>query len=161
MLEFETFSPEETLAIAGLLGSKLKGGEVIALEGELGAGKTLFVKGLAQGLGVEEPVTSPTFTLIHQYEGKIPLTHFDVYRLPSPESLEELGYEEFFYGSGVTAVEWSDLIRAYLPREYLLISIRRTYRPNKGEGRQIRLEPHGPSLEKLVEEMKEYACLRN
>ncbi len=161
MLEIETFSPEETIAFASILGSKLKGGEVIALEGELGAGKTLFVKGLAQGLGVEEPVTSPTFTLIHQYQGKIPLSHFDVYRLPSPESLEELGFEEFFYGSGVTAVEWSDLIRSYLPQDYLLISIRRIYHPDKGEGRSIRLEPHGAAIEALVKEMKEYACIRH
>lgn len=136
------------------LGKMLAGGELIGLEGDLGAGKTLFVKGLAHGLGTEEVVTSPTFALIHIYEGRLPLAHFDVYRLPVPEALEELGYEEFFYGNGVTAVEWSDLIRPYLPEEYLQVEIKRKYSQKKGEYRVITFTPHGQEMKKLVERWK-------
>jgi len=151
---FDSFSPGETYNLAHRLGKLLKGGEFIALEGELGAGKTVFVKGLARGLEADAPVTSPTFTLIHLYEGRLPLAHFDVYRLPVPEAIEELGYEEFFYGPGVTAVEWSDLVKSYLPQDYLLVEIRRQYHPEKGEGRRIRLVPHGLYMEALLEELK-------
>jgi tRNA threonylcarbamoyladenosine biosynthesis protein TsaE len=153
----ETYSPQETLERASRLGRKLKGGELIALEGELGAGKTHFVKGLAAGLGAEETVTSPTFTLINIYEGKIPLAHFDVYRLPTPQAIEELGFEEFFYGPGVTAVEWSDLIKSYLPSQYLLVKIERVYTQPRGESRRFTFIPYGRELELLVEELKKDA----
>ncbi|MCR4443082.1 MAG: tRNA (adenosine(37)-N6)-threonylcarbamoyltransferase complex ATPase subunit type 1 TsaE [Peptococcaceae bacterium] len=161
MYVFKSFNPQDTFKLACLLGKKLKGGELIGLEGELGAGKTLFVKGLACGLGVGEPVTSPTFTLIQSYQGRLPLVHFDVYRLPVPEAIEELGYEEFFYGPGVTAVEWSDLIRPYLPGEYLQIIIKREYHPRKGEYRLITLVPHGKEMETLAEELIENAGAGN
>lgn len=161
MYRYEAYTPEETYQLGYKLGSILKGGEVVALEGELGAGKTLFVKGLAAGLGSVEPVTSPTFTLINIYEGRIPLAHFDVYRLPTPEAIEELGYDEFFYGPGVTAVEWSDLIQAYLPAEYLQVKIQRIYQADKGEYRTILLNAHGESLERLLKELDEDVSARN
>lgn len=161
MYTIESYSCDDTLNIAACLGEKLKGGELIALEGELGAGKTLFVKGLAKGLGVDEPVTSPTFTLIHHYEGRITLNHFDVYRLPSPESIEELGYEEFFYGQGVTAVEWCDLIQSFLPQTYLHVKINREYRLKKGEVRLITFIPYGKEMEELLEAVMKDDCLRN
>ena len=153
LYSFESFSPENTLALAKKLGTKLKGGEILALEGDLGAGKTHFVKGLAEGLEAEDPVTSPTFTLLHLYEGRLALAHFDVYRLPFPEAFEELGYEEYFTGPGVTAIEWSDLITPYLPEEYLQIKISRVYRQGKGEGRLLTFYPHGEYMEELVKEL--------
>lgn len=153
LYSFESFSPEETLALAEKLGIKLQGGEVIALEGDLGAGKTHFVKGLAKGLGAEDTVTSPTFTLLHLYEGRIPLAHFDVYRLPFPEAFEELGYEDYFSGRGVTVIEWSDLINPYLPSEYLQIKITRFYRQETGEGRLLKFYPFGQTMEELVKEL--------
>lgn len=158
MLTYYTFSPQETYRLACRLGQKLKGGELIALEGDLGAGKTLFVKGLARGLEVTEPVTSPTFTLMNIYEGRLTLAHFDVYRLPGPQALEELGYEEHFYGAGVVAVEWSDLIKSYLPEEYLLVVMRREYHPEKGEARRITLVPYGPAMMTLLKELEKDDC---
>jgi len=155
LYRYESYTPEDTFQLGFKLGSKLKGGEVIALEGELGAGKTLFVKGLAAGLGADEPVTSPTFTLINIYQGRLPLAHFDVYRIPAPEAIEELGYDEFFYGTGVTAVEWSDLIQSYLPAEHIRIRIRREYTAAKGEYRIITLSAEGPYLERLLKELDE------
>lgn len=158
MFSYESFSPEETYQLACCLGRKLKGGELIALEGELGAGKTHFVKGLACGLEAKEPVTSPTFTLLHIYEGRVPLAHFDVYRLPTPGAIEELGYEEYFYGPGVTAIEWSDLVESYLPSEYLQIVIKRKYSQDCKEGRSITIIPHGKGMEDILEELKRDAC---
>lgn len=149
-----TFSPEETFEVAYRLGKLLQGGEFVALEGDLGAGKTHFVKGLAKGLDIKDIVTSPTFTLLNIYEGRLLLAHFDVYRLPCPEALEELGYEEYFYGPGVTAVEWSDRIAPYLPQDCLQMEIRRQYSADKGEARLITIRPSGPKAEALVEELK-------
>lgn len=153
LYSFITYSPEETLALAAKLGEKLRGGEIIALEGDLGSGKTHFVKGLAKGLGVQEPVTSPTFTLLHLYEGRVPLAHFDVYRLTSPEAFEELGYEEYFSGSAVTAIEWSDFITPFLPSEYLQIKLTRVKGQDKGEARKITFCPHGETMEALIKEL--------
>lgn len=125
-LDLKTNSPEETRRIAGALAGILEEGDFLALEGDLGAGKTCFVKGLARGLGAPGGVTSPTFSLIHEYlGGRLPLYHFDVYRLRRPEELEGLGYEEYFYGDGVCAVEWSDLIGSYLPADRLLLRFSR------------------------------------
>ncbi|MDX9871320.1 MAG: tRNA (adenosine(37)-N6)-threonylcarbamoyltransferase complex ATPase subunit type 1 TsaE [Clostridia bacterium] len=157
MYIYKSRSAEKTRALACSLGKLLSGGELIALEGELGAGKTLFVQGLAQGLGITEPVTSPTFTLLNLYEGRLNLAHFDIYRLPVPEALEEIGYEEYFYGPGVAAVEWSDLVGSYLPENYLQVIIRRDYSKEYGEGRLITLIPHGAEMEMLVEELSVYA----
>ncbi|MDD3074820.1 MAG: tRNA (adenosine(37)-N6)-threonylcarbamoyltransferase complex ATPase subunit type 1 TsaE [Eubacteriales bacterium] len=161
LYSYESFSPEETFALAKKLGAKLQGGEILALEGDLGAGKTHFVKGLAEGLGAEGPVTSPTFTLLHLYEGRLRLAHFDVYRLPFPEAFEELGYEEYFTGSGVTAIEWSDLISPYLPPEYLQIKITHLYRQEMGEGRLITFYPHGEPMKALVKELAQDGCAGN
>jgi len=158
---YKSISQEKTYELACRLGKMLQGGELIALEGELGAGKTLFVKGLAQGLGIEEPVTSPTFTLLQLYEGRVNLAHFDIYRLPVPEAIEELGYEEYFYGSGVTAVEWSDLIKAYLPEQYIQVVIRRDYDQEQGEYRLITFIPHGEQMDILIEELGKNAGAGN
>lgn len=110
-------SPEETRAIGEKVGRTLKPGAVVCLYGEMGAGKTCLIQGLARGLGVKEEkeVKSPTFVLIREYEGRVPIYHFDLYRIESEQELEGLGYEEYFYGRGVSLIEWADKIQEYLP----------------------------------------------
>lgn len=114
---FISSSPEETRVIGEKIGRTLKPGAVVCLYGELGAGKTCLIQGLARGLGVKEEkeVKSPTFVLIREYEGKVPIYHFDLYRIESEQELEGLGYEEYFYGRGVTLIEWAGKIEEHLP----------------------------------------------
>lgn len=152
-VSIESFSAQDTMALGEKLAGYLQGGEVIALEGELGAGKTQFVKGLAAGLHAEGPVTSPTFTLLHLYEGRLSLAHFDVYRLPVPQAFEELGYEEYFAAPWVAAIEWSDLIKPYLPPAYLQVKLTHIYRQEQGDGRLITFCPHGEAMRALVEKL--------
>jgi tRNA threonylcarbamoyladenosine biosynthesis protein TsaE len=111
-------SVEETVRAGARLARRLKKGDVVALIGELGSGKTVFAKGIAKGLGVKEAryVNSPTFVIIKEYAGRMPLYHFDMYRLDRAHSLDSLGLEEYFYGDGVTVIEWADKIRTLLPR---------------------------------------------
>ena len=121
---FETYSPEETLMIGKLLGENAGPGEVYALIGDLGAGKTVFTKGFAQGLGIEEPVNSPTFTILQIYEeGRIPLFHFDVYRIEEPEEMEEVGFDEYIDGDGVCLIEWAGRIGELLPPDVIVVRI--------------------------------------
>lgn len=120
---FETFSLEETQKLGEELALELKAGDVIALNGDLGAGKTAFTQGLARGLGVEDYVTSPTFTIMNVFEGRLPLYHFDVYRISDPDEMEAIGFEEFLYGEGVCVIEWSDLIKELLPKGTIDIRI--------------------------------------
>ena len=121
---FETYSPEETLEIGKLLGENAAPGEVYALIGDLGAGKTVFTKGFAQGLGIEEPVNSPTFTILQIYEeGRIPLYHFDVYRIEEPEEMEEVGFDEYIDGDGVCLIEWAGRIGDLRPPEVIVVRI--------------------------------------
>ena len=113
---FETYSPEETFQLARRLGKEAQPGQVYALDGDLGTGKTLFSQGFAEGLGVAEAVNSPTFTIVQEYtSGRLPLYHFDVYRIEEPEELEEIGYEEYFFGEGVCLIEWAEQIQELLP----------------------------------------------
>lgn len=123
-------------------------GDLISLSGDLGAGKTVFAKGLAAGLGIDAPVTSPTFTIIKEYEGKLPLFHFDVYRLASAEELEELGADEYFYGEGVSVVEWGDRVEEILPEERLSIRILRLVDEDL---RRIEVTSHGERWKKQVD----------
>ncbi len=120
----ETESPEETFVLGRMLGELGRAGQVYALSGELGAGKTLFTQGFAGGLGIAGPVNSPTFTILQEYEGgRLPFYHFDVYRIEDVEEMEEIGYEDCFYGGGVCLVEWADLIRDILPEDSIQIKI--------------------------------------
>ena len=120
----ETFSAEETFAYGALLGAEAKPGDVCTLNGDLGAGKTVFAQGFAAGLKITEPVNSPTFTIVQIYEeGRLPLYHFDVYRIGDPEEMEEIGYEDYFYGDGVTLIEWAERIRELLPEKYYAVTI--------------------------------------
>jgi len=120
-----TRSASETVRIGKTIGSLLLPGDVVALVGELGAGKTQFIKGLAAGVGIENSayISSPSFTLIHEYPGEIPFYHIDLYRLEREQEAEELGLEEYFQGRGIMAIEWADKIPSLLPEELLFISI--------------------------------------
>lgn len=120
---YESRSPEETQRLGEALGRRLKAGDVVATIGELGAGKTCFLQGLARGLGVTETATSPTFVLINQYRGRLPVYHVDAYRTTSLAELLDLGLEEFFYGEGVTVVEWADKLLPLLPPHAVTVRI--------------------------------------
>ncbi|KGA97774.1 ATP-binding protein [Alkalihalobacillus alcalophilus ATCC 27647 = CGMCC 1.3604] len=143
----KTSSPEETMDFATKLGQYLKPGTVLTLEGDLGAGKTHFTKGLAKGLGVKRVVNSPTFTIIKEYKGKMPLYHMDVYRLD--DSSEDIGLDEYFYGEGLTVVEWASRIQEQLPKERLEVEI---FRVGDTE-RKIVIRPIGAEFEQLCEEI--------
>ena len=115
-MRYDSFCEEDTFRIGRELGQHVQEGEIFLLEGDLGVGKTVLAKGFAVGLGVMEPITSPTFTIIQEYtEGRIPLYHFDVYRIADVEEMYELGYEGYFFGEGVCLIEWASLIREILP----------------------------------------------
>ena len=120
----ETHSAEETYALGKKIGESAKPGQVYSLIGDLGVGKTVFTQGLAAGLGITDSVNSPTFTILQIYEdGRIPFYHFDVYRIGDVEEMEEIGYEDCFYGEGVCLIEWANLIEEILPENYILIEI--------------------------------------
>lgn len=120
----ETNSPEETFEIGRRIGRLAKPGEIYCLDGDLGVGKTVFTQGVASGLDIDEPVNSPTFTIVQEYDdGRVPFYHFDVYRIGDVEEMEEIGYEEYFFGAGVCLIEWADLIREILPKDIIHISI--------------------------------------
>ena len=113
----ETFSPQETLALGRKLGEEAQPGDVCTLIGDLGVGKTVLTQGIAEGLGIIEPICSPTFTIVQVYEeGRMPFYHFDVYRIGDIEEMDEIGYEDYFYGDGVCLVEWAELIEELLPK---------------------------------------------
>ena len=128
---FETYSPVETEAFGEKMGRAAEAGQVYCLSGDLGVGKTVFTKGFAKGLDITEHVTSPTFTIINEYEGRLPLYHFDVYRVGDVDEMYEIGCEEYFYGEGVCVVEWADLIEEIMPEDTLWINIE--YGEKEGE----------------------------
>ena len=142
-------STDETMAFAERLAQHLNAGDVITLEGDLGAGKTTFTKGLAKGLGITKTVNSPTFTIIKEYHGNMPLYHIDVYRLK--DAYEDLGFDEYFEGEGVTVVEWAHLIEEQLPLELLQINL--YY--NEESGRRITLSPKGNRYMQICKELFE------
>ena len=120
----ETFSPEETFAFGKWIGENALAGQVYTLVGALGVGKTVFTQGVAAGLGITETVNSPTFTIIQEYEtGRMPFYHFDVYRIGDIEEMEEIGYDDYFYGNGICLIEWANLIEEILPEHIIQITI--------------------------------------
>ena len=124
----ETSCPEETFAFGKWLGERAKPGEIFCLDGELGTGKTVLTQGFAAGLGITEPVNSPTFTIVQVYEeGRLPLYHFDVYRIGDPSEMDEVGYEDCFFGEGVCLVEWASLIKELIPEEALWIRLEKEF----------------------------------
>lgn len=144
--KIEANNYNKTLEIASKLANYLKPGSVLTLEGELGAGKTSFTQGLAQGLGITKIVNSPTFTIIKEYQGRLPLYHMDVYRLI--DSIEDLGFDEYFYGEGVTVIEWASVIEEFLPNEYLKIIIDKL----ENDKRVISFQPIGKEYLEVCKE---------
>ncbi len=123
-MTIDSNSARETLELGRKMGEQAVPGKIYTLTGDLGTGKTVFTQGFAKGLGILEPVSSPTFTILQEYEsGRLPFYHFDVYRISDVEEMEEIGYEDYFYGEGVCLIEWADLVEELLPRERCRIVI--------------------------------------
>ncbi len=135
-MKFITKSAEETVSLGEKIGAALKKGDVIAMSGTLAAGKTTITKGIAKSLGIKDEITSPTFCLVSEYEGKMPLYHMDVYRLEGPEDFETLGPDEMLYGNGVCIIEWSEKIRQCLPKKTIFLDIK----PLENSSREITIE---------------------
>lgn len=140
---YESYRPEDTFAVGEKIGKGAMPGDVWTLTGDLGSGKTVLTQGVAKGLGITEPVSSPTFTIVQIYEsGRMPLYHLDVYRIGDIEEMEEIGYEDYFYGEGLCVVEWAELIEELLPERYHRITIEKD--PAKGfDYRRILVESRG------------------
>jgi tRNA threonylcarbamoyladenosine biosynthesis protein TsaE len=139
---------EDTNSFGQKLAELLQPGDIITMEGDLGAGKTTLTKAIGAGLGVKRTINSPTFTIIKEYEGRLPLYHMDVYRLENSD--EDIGFEEYFSGEGVSIVEWAQFIEDYLPKERLELTLK-----HDGEARTILLQPIGERYEKLCKELAE------
>ena len=123
-MQIESFSEKDTFELGRKIGEKAGPGQIYTLDGDLGVGKTVFTKGLARGLGIREAVNSPTFTIVQEYrDGRLPLYHFDVYRIEDPEEMEEIGYDDYFFGEGVCLIEWAEKIRELLPEKVIRITI--------------------------------------
>ena len=146
-MKIETFSAEETHALGKKLGSEAKPGDVLTLVGDLGVGKTVFTQGFADGLGITEPISSPTFTIVQVYEeGRLPFYHFDVYRIGDLEEMEEIGYDDYFFGQGICLIEWAELIEEILPEKRIEVTIEKDL--EKGfEYRKITIEERGEEAE--------------
>ena len=149
-----TYSAEETRIVGASLSPVLLPGDVISLSGDLGAGKTVFVQGLAIALGVEKGVTSPTFTIVHEYEARYPIVHLDVYRLNSFQEVIDLGFEEYLDPQSIVLIEWGDAIAPMLPRRHLDLEIRRAQDPESEEERCLIFKPHGAEWIRKVQAMR-------
>ena len=143
----ETHDPEETFEVGRTIGMNAKPGQIYTLTGDLGVGKTVFTQGVAAGLGITEPVNSPTFTIIQEYEdGRLPFYHFDVYRIGDLEEMEEIGYDGYFFGQGICLIEWAELIEEILPEKRIEVTIEKDL--EKGfEYRKITIEERGEKTE--------------
>ncbi len=143
----ETHDPEETFEVGRKIGMNAKPGQIYTLTGDLGVGKTVFTQGVAAGLGITEPVNSPTFTIIQEYEdGRLPFYHFDVYRIADLEEMEEIGYDDYFFGQGICLIEWAELIEEILPEKRIEVTIEKDL--EKGfEYRKITIEERGEETE--------------
>lgn len=147
---FVSHSIDQTRQAGISLAALLQPGDIILLEGNLGAGKTTFTKGIAEGLGVQGYVNSPTFTLVNEYRGRLPVYHLDCYRLESGQEALDFGLEEYLYGDGLTIIEWPERIREVLPQEYLLVRLEYL----EETARSLRFEPCGERYERLVADLK-------
>ena len=138
---YESESAKETFVLGRRIGQEAKPGQIYTLTGDLGTGKTVFTQGVADGLGITEPVNSPTFTIVQIYEsGRLPFYHFDVYRIADVEEMEEIGYEDCFYGEGICLIEWAELIQEILPKDCISIRIEKDL--SRGfDYRRITIEP--------------------
>ncbi len=120
---YESFSADETKAFGEKIAQSAKEGSVFCLSGDLGVGKTVFTKGFAEGIGVDEYITSPTFTIVNEYDGRFKLYHFDVYRITDPDELFDIGFEEYIYGDGVCLIEWAEIVKEDIPEGAVWITI--------------------------------------
>jgi len=152
MIQKVTASPEETTALGFCLGRILQAGDVVCVIGELGTGKTHFTKGIARGLGIESDVTSPSYTILQIYEGRIPLYHFDLYRMETADELFDIGFDEFIYGQGASVVEWADKFLANMPEKRLTVVLE--YGRDPAAERSVKLEAAGRRYQLLLEEMQ-------
>lgn len=152
-MEIVSTAPEQSFSFGRQLGQLLQEGSVLCLIGDLGAGKTLLVQGIAQGLGLNEEITSPTFTVMNVYEGIIPVYHFDLYRLESPEQLVDIGFDEYTNAGGIAIIEWPDKFPGFMPDSYLRIELIKT----GDNDRLIKVSPQGAHHHLLYEELKQ-AC---
>ncbi|MFC4620581.1 tRNA (adenosine(37)-N6)-threonylcarbamoyltransferase complex ATPase subunit type 1 TsaE [Camelliibacillus cellulosilyticus] len=146
MFVYHSSSAEDTMAFGEKMSAHLEPGDVLTLQGDLGAGKTTFTKGLAKGLGIERTVNSPTFTIIKEYHGNLPLYHMDVYRLSEEE---DLGFDDYFYSDGVTVIEWAERLGSQLPEERLEL----TFKQQRERERTIMCMPKGSRYERLCKEL--------
>ncbi|MFC1704584.1 tRNA (adenosine(37)-N6)-threonylcarbamoyltransferase complex ATPase subunit type 1 TsaE [Candidatus Omnitrophota bacterium] len=145
-MRITTHSPQETIALGKKMARKLRKNDVIALYGELGSGKTTFTKGIAQGLGItRQTVNSPSFVLLKEYKGRLPLYHFDFYRTINPQEIFNIGFQEIVSAEGVTVIEWSERIEPYLPQDHLKITF--VY---KGSNRSITFKPKGTQYKRFL-----------
>lgn len=156
MFTYRTESPDGTVELGEWLGTLLQPGMVLLLEGDLGAGKTCLAGGIMRGLGVDEHVTSPTYTLVNEYMGRFPVAHFDLYRLDDPEALFDIGFEEYLDGKRVVLIEWPERAGGYLPAQYLHVMIQ-----GGGTERQIMIESEGAVYADLDEEMRNFVGTGN
>jgi tRNA threonylcarbamoyladenosine biosynthesis protein TsaE len=156
LFEIKTFDHQQTKKLGEIFAKLLKPGYMIRLEGDLGAGKTTFVQGVGAGLDIRDRITSPTFTILHQYDGKIPLNHIDAYRIDFLEEIRELGLEEVIDGQGITFVEWPDKIESILPEEMLYIKINKT----EDDQRNISFDAIGNDYLKVIKELEKSVSYR-
>lgn len=145
-MELKGKNRESTVRLARYLGSRVKPGDILVLVGELGAGKTTFTKEFGKAMGISSIITSPTFTLVNEYGGEPPLYHFDTYRLEEVEDVDELGFDDYFFGNGVCVIEWGERIEEFLPRDRLRLEILN----GEGEERSYRLTATGPRSEEWM-----------
>lgn len=151
MMQIKINGLEETKEFGIKLGKLLNSGDILCLNGDLGAGKTTLTKSIGIGLGVTDYITSPTFALINEYEGRVPVYHFDVYRLENVEDLYDLGFDDYFYGKGVCIIEWADKIEKLLPKDRIVLDI------EKGEdedSRVINITGYGNSYSRVIKELR-------
>jgi len=156
MLKIKTKNVEETIELGEQLGAKLNAGDIVCLQGELGSGKTSLAKGICNGLGVEEQVTSPTYKIVNQYRGDLRVNHLDLYRIHKEEELYDLGFEDYIYGDGISIVEWPDKAGTLMPDNYLDINIK-----GQGDDREVRFIPQANKYIGLVAELKQDVDFNN
>ena len=149
-LMIRTSSPQQTEELGTALGALLRGGDVVALSGDLGAGKTILARGIAKGAGATGHIASPTFTFIREYHGPVTMFHADLYRLEEPAQLEDIGLEEILDAGGIVVIEWAEKARALLPTEYLWVELRFT---KEDDAREIEFMPRGPRYAEIVRQL--------
>lgn len=146
-MNFITNTVEETIELGKIIGRSLKPGDIVCIDGDLGSGKTHLTKGIALGLGIYEHITSPTFNIVNEYEGKIKLYHFDVYRVNDPDEIAAIGFDEYIFSDAVSVIEWSDYIKELIPDEHIQINI-----ANESETRRsINIEFFGKRYDNIKE----------